>query len=136
MAGPQMGPPARRRHGWSPSLRRHARDSSDVVSGAAAHVGPPLRPHRVRTPARARPWRDCLQPRGDRRGRTSDAVVVSRARSRNRLTHIPPRVGLLFVWYLVERGLVRLLRLGGLAFLLGALLLRLGMLPAALAAHL
>src|SRR5262249_44949596 len=66
----------------------------------------------------------------------SDAVVVRRGRSRNRLTHTSPRVGLLFVRDLVERGLVRLLRLGGLAFLLGALLLRLGMLPAALAAHL
>src|SRR5262249_42315436 len=94
-------------------------------------------PHRVRTPARARPWRDCLQPRRDRRCRTSDAVVWRRACSRNRLlTHIPPRVGLLFVRYLVERGLIRLLRLGGLAFLLGGLLLRRGVLRAALSAHL
>src|SRR6202008_199882 len=105
--------------------------------GAAAHVGPPLRPHRLRAAARARSWRDCLQPRRDRRGRASDAVVLRGARSRHRrLTHASPRVGFFLVGYLVERGLVRLLRLGGLAFLLGGLLPRGGILSAALSAHL
>src|SRR5262252_9159405 len=58
---------------------------------------------------------------------TSNAVVLRCAWSRNRvLTHISPRVGFFLVRYLVERGLIRLLRLGGRAFPLGGLLLRLG----------
>jgi len=125
-----------------------ADDTDDLHRFAAAlgihrtsYQGPPRTsvPHydRVRAAARARSWRDCLQPRRDRRGRASDAVVLRGVRSRSRLlTHASPRVGFLLVRYLVERGLVRLLRLGGLAFLLGALLLRPGILRAALSAHL
>src|SRR5262249_2743073 len=48
---------------------------------------------------------------------------------------VAPRVGFLFVRYLVERGFVCLLRLGRLLLLRGGLLLRSGVLPA-LSAHL
>src|SRR6516162_8576409 len=76
-----------------------ADDTDDLHRFAAAlgihrtsYQGPPRTsvPHydRVRAAARARSWRDCLQPRRDRRGRASDAVVLRGVRSRSRLlTH-------------------------------------------------